>query len=872
MATKYLNNIFEDNKDKILGDIPIYEEDDSEIDENQEYTVTIIQPTDAVIEVTVNGTTRYTSTFTAKYDDTYTVGWLNGSNPSGLILNAIMGKVARNITIRSYGAADSDKHVTYRVTIVQSANQIIRVSCNGKIRTESFIASKYDYYTSTIEAVEGYIAGTINNPKGVIMSDITISASNATKDESFVDINITQSANQTITVVKSGNKYTKSFAVAPNTPYSTSIVAAAGYRAGAIIDTGNGLALEDVYISAFPATKASFIISIRQSAHQTIQVTHNGSVYTEDFAPVYYGDVVTAKVIPDEGYNAGKVNASRYTATDNFLFEADPAIIKMQKVKIPATTNQTITFKYTIPGQSEVTVTSTKSVQELTLPYFTTWTASVVAEEGYNAGTLSQTSGTVKGDVIISVSGAQIKRFTVKAQQSANQTITLTRKDTNKTTTSQWTDVPWGTTVTATIAASTGYNPGTLNATSRVIKADYTFSAATSATYKIYTLTLKATTNQTIVLTYTRPGKSAVTIRSGSADKTVSVEHFTVLESVMEAHPPYTTGKVSASGNSTVTGNVTVSATAPKYVTYTMTIKGTTNQTITFKYKNPGQSAWTTITSTTADKKITIEYGASWTATVTPINNKWEAGKLNLTSGTMNGNTTISATAAKRIIFSVKATQYNTQTITLTRSDTNKTSTVGWDDVPLNATVTATIEGKYSYEPGTLNNKKYKVINDYTFTATSAKLLTMTTKCVGTGNYTFNIPIGVTKVAVSYTWHYRGDERPRLTDFANISQKPSGSGSTYSDDDYYYDPYSRCEMIYNKDNGKFWWRKSYLVTHNVPGTSLTDNPTCFVSVTPGKKYILRNIRGDGYGGRDYGFYISWGEEINAVTYSTISDK
>ena len=86
---------------------------------------------------------------------------------------------------------------------------------------------------------------------------------------------------------------------------------------------------------------------------------------------------------------------------------------------LAATTNQTITLKYTQPGASQVTKTSTSSAQNFTVKVGTTWTATIAGATGYNAGTLSPgSSGTVNANTTVSASAATVATRTITIKNS----------------------------------------------------------------------------------------------------------------------------------------------------------------------------------------------------------------------------------------------------------------------------------------------------------------------------------------------------------------------------------------------------------------------------------------------------------------------
>jgi len=77
---------------------------------------------------------------------------------------------------------------------------------------------------------------------------------------------------------------------------------------------------------------------------------------------------------------------------------------------------------------------------------------------------------------------------------------------------------------------------------------------------------------------------------------------------------------------------------------YILTLSGTTNQTITLTYTEPGAMA-VTVTSTSSDQTFSVLTGTTWTASVTGATG-YTAGALSASSGTVSANTTISAEAA----------------------------------------------------------------------------------------------------------------------------------------------------------------------------------------------------------------------------------
>lgn len=149
----------------------------------------------------------------------------------------------------------------------------------------------------------------------------------------------------------------------------------------------------------------TYTVSIKQTPHQTITVTTaDGTKYTSDFT-VKIGTKWTATVNADTGYNAGKLIASSGTVNGATTVSATEATIKTFDFNITQSANQIIT----VTTGDGVTHTSS-----FVAKYGTTWTAQVVADSGYTAGTLSATSGTVTGTVNVSATEAKVEESDVE--------------------------------------------------------------------------------------------------------------------------------------------------------------------------------------------------------------------------------------------------------------------------------------------------------------------------------------------------------------------------------------------------------------------------------------------------------------------------
>lgn len=127
---------------------------------------------------------------------------------------------------------------TRRVVINQSANQTIKVTCNGQTYTSSFTANIGSSFTVTVTPNTGYNAGKPNVSSGTIpygTTDYVISASPATIKR--YTITVTQPSNGNITV---NGQVGTSFTFDYGTTVTIQANANAGYKVTELNVTGTG--------------------------------------------------------------------------------------------------------------------------------------------------------------------------------------------------------------------------------------------------------------------------------------------------------------------------------------------------------------------------------------------------------------------------------------------------------------------------------------------------------------------------------------------------------------------------------------------------------------------------------------------------------
>ena len=173
--------------------------------------------------------------------------------------------------------------------------------------------------------------------------------------------------------------------------------------------------------------KSFFPIEIVPKPNETIKVTTNqipsGKTGTGSFSFTSgkewlpHGTTWTATVAGKTGYNPGALSpGASGTVTANVTVTAGSASLKTYTLKLSNPANETITLKYKNRNaantgyETEVTKTSTSTVQSFTVRHGTTWTATVAGKTGYNPGALSPgASGTVTANVTVSAGAATRK-------------------------------------------------------------------------------------------------------------------------------------------------------------------------------------------------------------------------------------------------------------------------------------------------------------------------------------------------------------------------------------------------------------------------------------------------------------------------------
>ena len=466
------------------------------------HTITIQQSENQVIRVYHNGII-YINSFEVESGDNITCSIVstNLDYAAGKLNYTSINNISKDYTISATEATYIGKK-KYTITINQTSNQTITVysKLNNQNYTSTFEATGGDSLNIKITSSTGFISGyiTLDGKRynsfeiNDINSNHTISATNATALTYYLSIN--QSNHQTITVTANGNRYTSSVSLPYGTTWTATITPDTGYTAGTLSKTSGTMTGNDS-ISASPASKNGYTLSITQSAHQTIIVHANNNDYTSNVS-LPYGTKWTAIIKPDTGYTAGTLSKTSGTITGNDSVSASAATIINYKITIRETENTITTVTATSSVDIKNVVTWTTGSKSF--PYGSTWTAHTEGATGYTAGEVNLPSGTLTSDTTIyAQSAATKKQYTLTITQSAHQTITVTANGNKYTNT---VSLPYGTTYTVAIEPAEGYTAGTLNKTSGTITGNDNISAS-PATIKQFTLTIRQSEHQTITVT-----------------------------------------------------------------------------------------------------------------------------------------------------------------------------------------------------------------------------------------------------------------------------------------------------------------------------------------------------------------------------------
>lgn len=408
------------------------------------------------------------------------------------------------------------------VTIVQSDNQHIIVTCNGEAHVSTFQALVGSTYTVEVRPSAGYVAGKPSVSSGTLTGDITITASPASRGE--FTFTIIQSDNQTIAVTCKGTTYTSTFAASYGDTWTATITPAAGYTAGKLSAT-SGTITGATSISATAATLNALTLSFGATTNQTYVATINGVAkaatasatrYTVNYGTKYSVKYTANSATAAYTYTASEAVAeSTVTTSVSIPAKSAKATLRYYTLTVPATTKQRYTLKLTTDSKyggtlPNYTSTATDAAQSnLSCPYGTTYNITYTANTGYSAG--ADKSGTVTAATTVSHNVASLKYVTFTIGKTTNQFYklslatgslyggTLPTYTSTYTTAAQNLSVPYGSVYSIAYVANSGTAQYVYTASPSVSGTIYATTnipeKTATATVRKYTLVLKSLNN-----------------------------------------------------------------------------------------------------------------------------------------------------------------------------------------------------------------------------------------------------------------------------------------------------------------------------------------------------------------------------------------
>lgn len=164
--------------------------------------------------------TKTKQTLSVPYGTTYNITY---TGDTGYTAGAAKsGSVTTNTTITHNNATLTP----YTVTISQSSNQTITVTCGGKSYTSNFTATYGQTWTASISPAANYIAGTLSATSGTITGPVTISATAATAKPKLT-LNAVSNGYWTVNGTNVGTSYSAYYN--PGTQLTVACVANDGY-------------------------------------------------------------------------------------------------------------------------------------------------------------------------------------------------------------------------------------------------------------------------------------------------------------------------------------------------------------------------------------------------------------------------------------------------------------------------------------------------------------------------------------------------------------------------------------------------------------------------------------------------------------------
>ena len=329
------------------------------------------------------------------------------------------------------------------VTITQPTGATIKVTYEGEVHTESFVALRGKELKIDVELNEAYnLTSLMFNDESIssgvtrVVEDDTVAiyATTAIKRYNVV-INQPASGGVITAVLTDGTQYTNTFTVDHGTEVTFKVAVSEGYTLDAlnygsevIQNNSSQTILANVTVSATISLNI-YHVTITQPANGLVTVNAGGTNYTSDF-DIAHGTTLIVTATANNGYSIESltVNNSETPSGSSFVIVEDTTIV--------ATTDAN-DCTITIPEVEGATITVVWNEQEYTEPfvgkYGTNVTINVVPDAGYQIDSILWndtpiTSGVtelITGNAEIVVEASKIP-IGVNITQPAGATITAT--------------------------------------------------------------------------------------------------------------------------------------------------------------------------------------------------------------------------------------------------------------------------------------------------------------------------------------------------------------------------------------------------------------------------------------------------------------
>lgn len=329
--------------------------------------------------------------------------------------------------------------------------------------------------------------------------------------------------------------------------------------------------------------------------------------------------------------------------------------------------------------------------------------------------------------------------------QVANQTIRVTNA--SGTAVSTGTLLPMNTALTITCTPATGYKASSPTINGTTVTSPYKITQANIEAGS-FTLSCTAAAKQTFTFTINQSAHQTITVTCNGVahTSTFTATYGDKWTATITPDTGYNAGKLSATSG-TITGSVTVSATAAAIKTFTLSFGATTNQTYTATVGGVAKVATASATSYTVN--YGTKYSVAYTANSATAAYTYTAS--NSVSGTVTNTTSIPAKTASASLryytLSVPATANQSYTLrlatnssyggTLPSYTTTATKSSQTLSVPYGTTYSISYTADSGYNPGSA--KSGTVNGNTTVSHNAATVATATVTIVQSANQTIHV-------------------------------------------------------------------------------------------------------------------------------------